>query len=143
MIAFAIHVVLPFFAVYSLPQVNNSLLTQVANNSSSIQTLIQSKSVPSKKKFVVCTQHGFMLLASADIEITVDEKKTFYPKPNPAFKCPLCYASAYGFKDLVFINFFEFSKFFTHSNFKKIYSLHFLVMEFSLLQVPHIRAPPT
>ncbi len=137
LIAFAIHVILPFFAVYSLPLSKTNLNSPVVDKSSIIHASVQPK-----KKFVVCTKHGFMLVASTDIEKTFDAQQSSTPKSNPLFKCPLCYATAYGFKDLVFVNYYEFLKFLIIENFKNINTTRSLSVDSSSLQIPQIRAPP-
>lgn len=78
LVAFLLSALLPFFAVYNLPQniTNDTNLTRFAGNS-----------------ILICTENGFKLVTLDDLKNNKE-----HPKPHPKYRCPLCYLAAHGLK---------------------------------------------
>lgn len=81
--AFALNVLLPFFATYNVPAHTN------ISSAKPTQTMASLFG----EKILICTSQGFKLVSWSDL---VNGKET--PKPHPEYKCPLCYVSAKGCK---------------------------------------------
>jgi hypothetical protein len=79
LIGFLINTMLPFFAVYNLPQITAS-----SNE--------QSPSLFGDK-ILICTGSDFKWVSWADLQ---NGKES--PKPHPEYKCPSCYIAAHGLK---------------------------------------------
>ena len=80
LIAFAINVMLPFFAVY---------------NPSASNTEIQHLSSVFGESIIICTGDGFKWVKLADLQNGKEK-----PKPHSDTKCPLCYAASHGLKSM-------------------------------------------
>ncbi len=80
LLAFLLHAVLPFFALYQLPQTGGPA---------------QASSVFGDK-ILICTAEGFQWVAWEDLQ-----SGKVRPEPHPDYKCPLCYLAAHGSKSLV------------------------------------------
>jgi hypothetical protein len=78
------NVLLPFYAVYTLPAANAS--------DSAIST--QHLNALFGDKILICTEQGFQW-----VDVDALEKGEAKPPLHKQLKCPVCYASAFGVKD--------------------------------------------
>jgi hypothetical protein len=76
-VAFLLHALMPFFAVYQLPDTRHTSAKEMASLFGD--------------KVLVCTEDGFKLVRWEDV---LSGKE--HPKPHTQYQCPLCYVAAHG-----------------------------------------------
>ena len=83
LLAFLVHSLIPFYAVYNLPQISDETSTEAPEELASFFG----------DKILICTSDGFQW-------VTWDELKNrkHAPEPHSDYECALCYASANGLK---------------------------------------------
>lgn len=84
LLAFAMNVMLPFFAVYDVNQAFVS--KQEARSESQLASLFDGK-------VLICTANGFEWVSLKDLQ---SGKQT--PAPHPKYECALCYVAANSIK---------------------------------------------
>lgn len=84
LVAFLMNTLLPFFAVYNLPQAVAS--EQEQSSAKEMASLFG-------EKVLICTSEGFKWVSGTDLQSGKEK-----PKPHPQYKCPLCYVAAHGMK---------------------------------------------
>jgi hypothetical protein len=75
-IAFLINVMLPFYAVYNIPQASAKEASSLFGD-----------------KILICTADGFKWFSWQDLQSGKEQ-----PKPHSQFKCPVCYVAVHGVK---------------------------------------------
>jgi len=82
LLAFVINGLLPFFAVYTVP-------SAYADDQANFSSLFGGK-------ILLCTSTGYKWVTWDELQ-----REDHRPAPSKHFKCPLCFASAYGSKDFI------------------------------------------
>ncbi len=87
-VAFLMNVMLPFFAVYNVPQAIMA--------AQSGQPYSERMASFFGEKILICTSGGFKWVSWEDLQNGEEQ-----PEPHPKYECALCYVTASGLKDFI------------------------------------------